>query len=105
MAGILVGWEDEKNAEMFCCANYGDITSNCRISGLIDSGNTWNGELIVNNSYNVGNLSGVRVICGIGYVGTIKNCYNLGNLTGIGQVDGRTHYCSYYFERNPNKLS
>ena len=95
-AGSIVGYLSNGKIEINNCYNKGTVKSNGdNVGGIIGKSN---GDLIIINSWNEGNVSGGRYTGGIiGYQGRtidISNCYNLGDVSGSQYIAGIIGYSS-----------
>lgn len=96
--------------EILNCYNLGNLISglNSYVGGLVASvnnnlSNNWvsiGGELIIENSYNLGDVEGTNSAGLVAYVRgafNIENCFNLGNITGSSNYAGGLVGLAYVF--------
>ena len=95
-AGGIIGYAYAVNVELSNCYNFGNITGKIA-AGILPGNGGDNFKTIINNSFNMGNISSAEDgISGgiIGRVGTftveINNCYNLGQIKSY-KNSGRTY--------------
>ena len=90
--GGIIGDFRSSNIEIENCYNFGNITGETRIGGIV-GGEFGSYENVIRNCYNFGNItSNGNYVGGIIAEGgsnlEIYDCYNLGNVTGVECVGG-----------------
>ncbi len=93
--------------EIINCSNYGKITGNTYIGGIV--GFNSNCPLLITNSINCGFIKGINGYWVSNYVGgifggndaTISNCINTGKVTGADHIGGITGFYYTYTSNVP----
>ena len=86
------------------CANFADITATGNYAGGITA-NTMNKNVVIQNCYNTGNITGANYVAGITanmqQAATVKSVYNVGTIKGTGANVGaiRGHKTNGTFDK------
>lgn len=104
-AGIVGEASSITNITIRKCINTGNITGPARIGGIYSNTSIGDGEFLIEDCYNTGNLSSTRDYCEVGGIAgdidfrdskyspvTIRRCYNTGKISGGCYVGGIIGY-------------